>query len=151
MRIAHAAGTEGDPRAEMRALAAEFPGALRELDELPLAEIEARVEALSAPPPPTWAPAMARYHGWMRLGLAVKRRFPRDSAPSEVHAWLRAQRPSRAPEPRVEELTVEAVGALLRPPGGRLSRWVLARIARDTDRAVEDVEAEVFKCMKTKP
>lgn len=37
---------EPDPRPRLRALAARFPGALRELDALPLEEIDARLAAL---------------------------------------------------------------------------------------------------------
>lgn len=37
----------GEPARALRTLAAEFPGALRELDELPTAELERRVEELS--------------------------------------------------------------------------------------------------------
>lgn len=47
---------------ELRALAAEFPGALRELDELPRAELERRIEELDAG---RWRPelrAIARFH-----------------------------------------------------------------------------------------
>lgn len=145
MRRAHEDGTEGDPRDAMRALAAEFPGALRELDELPMETVEARLAALREPEPPAWADAMSRYHGWMRLALAIKRAHRRDSDPAEVLRWL-ADRDVRADEPT--DISIEAVRAILRPPTGRLSRWVLERIARDTQRELAEVEADVFKCLK---
>src|SRR4051812_37187833 len=46
LRIAHDEGDTRDPRRAMAALASQFPGALREIDELPMDEIRARVEAL---------------------------------------------------------------------------------------------------------
>lgn len=145
MRRAHEDGTEGDPRELMRALAAEFPGALRELDELPMQTIEARLEALRAPQPPAWADTMSRYHGWMRLALAIKRAHGRDAEPAEVLLWL-ADRDTRPDEPN--DVTIEAVRAILRPPTGRLSRWVLERVAQDTARELVAVEEDVFKCLK---
>src|SRR5437016_9436345 len=48
LRVAHDAGTEGDPREAMAALASQFPGALREIDDPPISEIRARVDALRA-------------------------------------------------------------------------------------------------------
>ena len=48
LRLLHGTGDEPDPRRAMAALAGRFPGALRELDDLPLPEIRARIEALRA-------------------------------------------------------------------------------------------------------
>src|SRR5690348_5331934 len=43
LRILALEAPHADPRAEMAALAAQFPGALREIDELPLEEIDVRL------------------------------------------------------------------------------------------------------------
>jgi len=148
MRLAHEDGTEGDPRPLMRELAADFPGALRDLDELPMETIEARLSALSSSSPPPWAEAMARYHGWMRLALAIKRRFRPGSDPALARRWALDERAPRPDEPDEARLDVEAIAAILRPPGGRLSRWVLRRVADETGRPLEDVERDVFKRLK---
>src|SRR5689334_13660305 len=67
------------PRAVFRALAREFPGALRELDTLPLDEIDRRAHELSqvvsgtADPSP-WMAWMHAYHATMRAALFLKPR-----------------------------------------------------------------------------
>lgn len=63
----------------MRALAARFPGALRELDALPMAEIDERLRALGralADPGATlpWMPAMTLFHRLVREALASPER-----------------------------------------------------------------------------
>src|SRR5580692_9887997 len=68
----------GDPRREMAALAARFPGALRELDEAPLERIRARLAALSqclgtGAPPERWMCATVLFHRLTRGALAAKR------------------------------------------------------------------------------
>ncbi len=151
LRIAHADGSEVDPRDRMRQLAQEFPGALRELDELPFETIEARLAALGRPRPPRWADAMGRFHGWVRLALAVKRRFTRGSDPSEARRWLLEARPRGPGEPPDAALTDEVLAAILRPPGGRLSRWALERVALEVGRTVAAVEGEIFECLKKTP
>ncbi len=73
-----AEGGTYDPRARMVALAARFPGSLREIDELPITEIEARIDALSRAerdPNATarWMHAMTRFHTLTRGILFAKR------------------------------------------------------------------------------
>lgn len=136
-----------DPRPRMRALAARFPGALRELDELTMETIEARIQALDAvivhdAAPPAWADVLARYHGWMRVALRLKRAVGRDRELDSARAWIRDHRPA-ADEPSAEALLDQAP-AILRPPGGRLSRFVLSRVAVELGRSVETLEAEAF-------
>src|SRR5687768_16978859 len=65
-------------REDMARLAERFPGSLREIDELPLEEIEQRIATLDRVvageiPPPDWARVLARYHGWLRAALRLKR------------------------------------------------------------------------------
>ncbi|MBS2019349.1 MAG: hypothetical protein JST00_41180 [Deltaproteobacteria bacterium] len=75
---------EPNPRTEMRALAAEFPGALRELDTLPLAEIEERILAITTTVDrhgddpdlahvPRWMHAIVLFHRLARGELALRR------------------------------------------------------------------------------
>src|SRR5690349_11775808 len=78
LREEHARGEPEHPRLRMRALAARFPGALRELDELPMEEIDARLSLLDAAlarvhPAPAWIALQFAYHGWMRAALRIKR------------------------------------------------------------------------------
>jgi hypothetical protein len=66
-----------DPRARMAALAARFPGALREIDTLPLDEIEHRIEALTqAERDPIhsarWMIAQSRFHALTRAALRAR-------------------------------------------------------------------------------
>lgn len=145
MRRAHANGEESDARARMRALARRFPGALREIDTLPLPEIEARIEALARGEQPAWAQVLTRFHGWMRLALRIKRVHARNARLDDVSEWIRAQ-PRRSPdEPTLEELDDDAIEGILRPPSGRLSQWVLLRIASDRGLTLEEVSGLAFE------
>lgn len=74
LRDAHARGEDPpDVKARLRALAARFPGALRELDQLPRQAIVARLAALEAAPTEgplaTWMIATDRVHRWLRVAL----------------------------------------------------------------------------------
>jgi hypothetical protein len=74
-----------EARPRLRALAREFPGALRELDALPMAELERRHRAFVAAAQTgtageAWMVWMVAYHDALRLALAHKRRAA--SAPS---------------------------------------------------------------------
>jgi hypothetical protein len=60
-------------RAELRALAHDWPGALRELDSLPTEELDARAQACADRHPPPWVAWMERYHDLMRAALALRR------------------------------------------------------------------------------
>ncbi len=147
MRIEDASGRGGDPRARMRALAARFPGALREIDELPLATIERRIEDLErvidgAMAPPRWARALAEYHGFMRVALAVRRHAGRGRERGRALAWVEQYRPG-PDEPSAEALRA-GLDHVLRPPNGRLSRWVLALLAERHGGSAAELEAEVF-------
>lgn len=74
------------PTAELRALARAFPGALRELDGLPLDELvrrrDAAGRAADGDAPEPWIALVVRYHALLREGLDARRRAPRaDDAP----------------------------------------------------------------------
>jgi hypothetical protein len=123
---------EDDVRVPLRQLAREFPGALRELDSLPLDEIERRVEQLEnaawrgAVEP--WMEWMHHYHSTMRAALHIKRRLAGRRALSDVAALDIAVEVRRAFGVRCD---AEFVRAVARPPEGRINVLVFHRLARD--------------------
>jgi hypothetical protein len=136
LREEHVHGEPADPRPRLRALAARFPGALRELDELPMEEIDARLAMLvgaseRAEPVPAWVALQLAYHGWMRAALRIKR-IARGRGADHAVAVL-AELPQRyRPEPHDPPLAsfdLAAVSAILEPADGRLNPWVYARVA----------------------
>ncbi len=148
LRLLHGTAGEPDPRAAMAKLAGEFPGALREIDELSLDELRARIEALAAADagaaPAPWMRAMARYHALTRGALCAK-------------SWL-AGRKHVTGEMR-EAFAREATGlcwaadarawadgldALASPPRGRVTDLVFTRIAAELGVGDDDARALVF-------
>ena len=134
MRLHDEAHPGGDPRREMAALAARFPGALRELDEAPLDLIRRRIEALtrcleSGAPVEPWMSATAKFHQLTRGALLAKRwlagRKAVDSAMTE--AFLRSLAGARD-----EEDARAWAGELQRvasPPQGKLTGLIFERLA----------------------
>jgi hypothetical protein len=132
-RSKDAAGQAAEPSgdvaapAAMRALAEEFPGALRELDLLGLPELERRAAYLAAEPTPEPEPWLAwihAYHALMRLALALRSATP----------------PAALPPIEDERFLHDA----RRPPGGRLSTAVLQALARRFERPAEEIRAVLF-------
>jgi hypothetical protein len=148
LRFARPSG-EVDPRARMRTLAARFPGALREIDELPLDRIESRIAALDVAlrggDVPRWARTLGAYHGWMRAALAIKRRFGRTRAVDDASRWLQAHHRAGPGDPPVEVFDRQTLAAILRPPRGRLSGWILHRVAEDLGQDPGELEREAFE------
>lgn len=143
LRDEHAAHASGpgvlgearDPKRDMAALARRFPGALRELDELPMAVVEARLAALdlaiAASTVPQWAALQLGYHGTFRAVLRIKRSAGRLRDLSALEAALddlRAQ--AHDDEPIWADLDPRSLASIVRPAGGRLHPWVLAHVAR---------------------
>ena len=104
-------------RAELKSLAREFPGALRELDTLPTDEIDRRLLALESGEAAPWMRIMSRYHVLMRAALHIKARH-RDGADL---ARL-------AVEAGVDDLFARAVA---KPAHGRLMVPVFDRLAEE--------------------
>ncbi|HEX4459734.1 MAG TPA: hypothetical protein VIA18_17270, partial [Polyangia bacterium] len=77
LALRRAVGVGGRPddaaRAELRAVARRWPGALRELDSLATDELERRAAACVADDAAPWVGWMARYHELMRAALALRR------------------------------------------------------------------------------
>ena len=124
-----------DPKQDMRALAKRHPGALREIDELPLEEIEARVGTLEEvvagrAEPPEWAVYFLEYHGWMRAVLRVKRLCLDCEGLDAAVERARSGYDPEPDEPSRELLCQpEIVAVIVRPRGGRLNPWIFERIA----------------------
>ena len=132
------------PRTVLRALAREFPGALRELDTVSLDELDRKARALSETArgrsePEPWMTWMAAYHATMRAALLVRarliKRVPFDTE-NAVAAWV-AER-STVP---VDEAFVRAIA---RPPGGRLNRAVFERLGAQFAAAPDEIWETLF-------
>lgn len=145
---ADAGFVEPDPRAAMAELARRFPGALREIDELPIDVIRGRIAALAAAEADRaqllpWMTAHAAFHRLARGALAAKR-------------WLAG----RALTPALEAAFAEALPALtdaddarawaddLRaiadPPRGRVMDLVYDRLARELGVEITAARAAVL-------
>jgi len=130
LRASRARGEPLPEKAVFKALAAEHPGALHELDRLPLLEIDARRDALRAAlstgDVAPWMTAMACYHALYRAALFVKVRAAKGAVPDAESAAHLAQAASRHAATEVDVAFVQAVA---RPPGGRIGAVVLAAAA----------------------
>ncbi|MET0389776.1 MAG: hypothetical protein ABW321_27635 [Polyangiales bacterium] len=144
---------EAVPRARFAALAAAFPGALRELDRVPLSLIEQRLSSIEAVLAgrarlQQWMRLQLAYHGFMRAVLRIRRSLL--AAESHDHAadpltQLSALAYVPAPdEPALARFDAVALATLRKPPRGRLNPWVLAQVAQDHGVSVQVVEAAFF-------
>ena len=124
---------EPDPRAEMADLARAFPGALREMDELPMEVIRARIEDLTAAErDPSlvapWMVAQSRFHALARGALGAKRWLHgRPLTPELVATYARMI--AGLPEGDDAAAWVGELASVAKPPGGRLMDLVYARLA----------------------
>ncbi len=142
MRLEDSHHPAHDPSARMRALAARFPGALREIDALPLEVIEARIaelEAARGTSAPRWAQQMAEYHAWMRAALALRRAAGPTRDRALALAWI-----ERHEHELPHEMLRGALDGVLRPPRGRLNQWVFACLARAHGESPAAIEARLF-------
>lgn len=140
------------PRAELAALAAAFPGALRELDRLPLSKIEARMQALehvlaTGAEPAAWMQLQSAYHGFMRAALRIRALLlARPHAElADAQALLASIGYTPDPgEPPAARFDGAALQVLAKPPNGRLNPWVMAQVASDHGVEVADVRAALL-------
>ncbi|MEO7110141.1 MAG: hypothetical protein ABI183_06860 [Polyangiaceae bacterium] len=139
-----------DPKEWMAELAARFPGALREIDELPLLEIDAKLAALScATSDPThvapWMEATSRFHELTRGVLVVKRWL---AGKKEIAVTDRAEFErigSDLPHGADAIVWLDHLDAIANPPRGRVTDLVFARLATELAVSAEDVRRLVFK------
>lgn len=140
LRQAHARGEPVDTAA-VRALAHDYPGALRELDRIPLDELEARVRGLAHGDAPPWAEPMVAHHRWLAAALRVRRVAGRDRDRDRAAVAWAAEAPLLGGAP-------EDLDFLLDPPEGRLSGWVVARLAKARDEPPSAVREAIFGHLK---
>ena len=155
LRVAHVRAyedptfVEPNPRRAMAALAEEFPGALRELDTLPLDEIERRIQSLgraeeepSASEP--WMHAQMLFHRYARGAVVTKRWLAgrKDITPAIKQAFARAI--ERLPRGEDAGLFAGELEHVAHPPRGRVMDLVHAKVARAMDIADTEVRALVF-------
>ncbi len=143
---------EPDPKAKLAALADAFPGALREIDELPFATITSRIEEIeraeqNADAIASWMIVQLTFHRFARGALAIKR-------------WLGRSRvalPSRDELVRAIEagvvmhvdealLWIDAVDRIARPEQGRVMGVVWRRVIDELslECSIEEARALAF-------
>jgi hypothetical protein len=123
-----------DPRRDMAALAERYPGALREIDELPLETIRARIAELREAEADRrlvrpWMTAMHLFHLFARGALSAKRWL---AGRKRVDAGLSLAFEKAAPTlpfPKDAMLWKDDLAKLARPPRGRVTELVYARVA----------------------
>lgn len=147
---AEAEFVEPDPRASMADLARRFPGALREIDELPIDVIRERIDELSvAERDPSrvapWMNAHARFHRLARGALSVKRWLEgRRLTPEVERAFVLEVRGSTLPDAEDARLWADHLAAIAKPPRGRVMDLVYARLACELDLDVTAARAAVL-------
>jgi hypothetical protein len=141
---------EPDPRPAMAALARRYPGALREIDVLPMAVIERRITELEAAEVDAsriamWMNAQAEFHRLARGALATKRWLAgRTPTPEIDEAFAKAL--STMPE-RDDALSwADDLAAVAKPPRGRVMDLVYARLAAVLGVDVHEARAAVLPC-----
>jgi len=135
----------GEPQKVLRPLAREFPGALRELDCLPLSSLELRLAAVRdaerGGTEECWIEWMLAYHESMRLALAIKERL-RGVRHEDTECLQRIARELSAE--RKQSCSADFVARVARPPGGRLNRLVFALLEQQFGRPGVELERTLF-------
>jgi hypothetical protein len=143
-------GDDTTTRATLRALSQRHPGALRELDTLGTIEIQRRAQAAAAAaaggPHEPWMAWIAAYHRLTAAALMVKRELG-GGLPGE-RADALAERASRE-----AGLVVDAalVGALARPPRGRMAPVVFGFLAQLFGVPAAQIAATLFPARRPSP
>lgn len=124
--------------ARLKALAARFPGVLRELDTRTMASLEERLAemeaALAGSSVPAWASTQLAFHAWVRLALWMRA----DGVTGNAQAWAEAYVPRDVGDPPREALSAARLAELVSPPAGRVS------LAARNAVAIEGVDLDVL-------
>jgi len=130
----------GPDRAALRAMADEFPGALRELDVLGAAELLRRVEHLAGEGDGSpWLPWIVAYHRLMKVALVAKRTAGRTRQLSAG-----ALPPVLAGASGDGSLDEALARKAARPAAGRLSVVVLRALGEHFGVPVERISTTLF-------
>ena len=138
---------EREIRRRMSRLAARFPGALREIDQLELAEIRRRLEALDAVlegsgEEQAWMSAISLFHTLARGALAAKRWLGKTRrVDADTKVQFERDCPG-LPVPEESRAWSHELAAIASPPRGRVTNLVLARVAAAL--GVEEATARVL-------
>ncbi|HEX4447751.1 MAG TPA: hypothetical protein VH044_13475 [Polyangiaceae bacterium] len=135
MRLSHASGDEDEDEARRRMaeLAARFPGALREIDDLEIGIIRERISRLEATlcgeaEIEPWMVAVGLFHSLARGALRAKRwlagRKSVDAATVDEFASY-----ARLVGPEDALVWTEHLARIASPPGGRIMDLVFERVA----------------------
>jgi hypothetical protein len=151
MRRRHDTGDEDadEVKQQMARLAACYPGALREIDDLALDEIERRIAALdrtiageAAVEP--WMQALARFHELARGALCAKRWLGgRKRVDASVQRAFVAALPTLA-YPEDAGSWANDLDRIAAPPRGRVTDAVFARVARELGTSDQHARRLVF-------
>ncbi len=121
----------------IRELATRYPGALRELDRAPLEILEARCASLERGPMPSWAEPTWTWHRQLRWALAVRRAAGAERDRERARAIFEGDAEALG-------FTPSELETLMNPPDGRLSRWLVRRLAGLRGASAVDLEALLF-------
>jgi hypothetical protein len=126
--------TGEDPRRAMAALASQFPGALREIDDLSLEAIETRLREIRASeggaPSATWMEATHLFHSLMRGALCAKRWLAgRKTIDDEVRAAFDREAATLCWGDDARDWRAD-LARLAAPPRGRVTDLVYERMSQ---------------------
>ncbi len=133
----------------MAALAAEFPGALREADDLQPAELDRRVTELArvlrtGDAPAAWMTMVARFHRLTRGALCAKKWLDgRKVVDAAVAQAFEVESATLCYADDAAEWRTE-LAVIANPPRGRLTEVIFERIAGEVGQEVETVRRVVF-------
>ncbi|HVZ73636.1 MAG TPA: hypothetical protein VHJ20_14755 [Polyangia bacterium] len=131
----------GDPfgGGTLRALAAEFPGCLRELDTLGLPELERRAAVTASKGDEPWVAWIGAYHSLMRAALAVR------SAPPDANLISIA---TAAAGFSIDESFVSSIQS---PPQGRMSVVIFRVLASRFKVPAIEISSALFPLRRPSP
>jgi hypothetical protein len=149
LRTAAGPLTANELRPQLAALANAFPGALRELDQLPLDLIETRLRAIegvleSRAELEPWMRLQIAYHGFMRAVLRIRRELRRQTELDPTQSTGQISYTPAEDEPPLSRFDVSALRIIQKPPQGRLNPWVLEQVALDCGVSVATVQKSLF-------
>jgi hypothetical protein len=145
---------EPDPRPAMAELARDFPGALREIDELPIDVIRERIAALAAAEQDgsraePWMLAHLSFHRLARGALAAKRWLEGRPLTPDLAAAFALALPT-LPNAADAASWASELAAIAEPPRGRIMDLVYARLAAELGIDVAAARAAVMPSRRSR-